>query len=478
MRKRVTDWFAGFPDFRANVTFTPIQLFTVLLPHYSRGTVRIVGYVIRKVLGWVDEDGNPRQEQLRFTHAELVRAAGVSRNLVGVALREAVAGHFLRCVRPAHRHLAGKRSQSAVYEVCWDPSEEHCLHDPKAFRGFCYPAAVVVEEQEGPRTVRRPKSSRKNIPNAFFDVLLPRERLSVIRVVGALLFYSIQWGPAGERKVAVSRSITELSRLTGFSRQHVHAAVVEACHRGYIEQVDAGCFDLAAGRESRPATYGIRWTASGPPAALGAEEERPQKVNGATAQKGERERPKKVNGEQPKMVNGINIKEEHKTPQTTATTPPPATAVAPAAAAAVSGYELLVKAGFDEPTARRLASLRSGEVIQRQVEWLALRAATRSRLGLLRRAIEQDWPKPQGVAPELTETALARGRLFASHYYAGYGRWPSFSVNTHNHLSWASGTGTSSGIPWALAAAIPTSLAPGRHDHENDCDHQPKGRRR
>ena len=144
----------------------------------------------------------------------------------------------------------------------------------------------------------------------------------------------------------------------------------------------------------------------------------------------------------------------------------------------MSGYELLVKAGFDEPTARRLASLRSGEVIQRQVEWLALRAATRSRLGLLRRAIEQDWPKPQGVAPELTETALARGRLFASHYYAGYGRWPSFSVNTHNHLSWASGTGTSSGIPWALAAAIPTSLAPGRHDHENDCDHQPKGRRR
>ena len=50
----------------------------------------------------------------------------------------------------------------------------------------------------------RPKAACKNIPNAFFDVLLPREPLSVIRVVGARLFSSIQWGSGGERKVPVS----------------------------------------------------------------------------------------------------------------------------------------------------------------------------------------------------------------------------------------------------------------------------------
>lgn len=420
MPAEVTLPFAGFPDFKSNVTFVPIQFFTVVIPHCSRGTVRIVGYVLRKVLGWVDQDGNPRQEQLRFTYRELVEQAGVSRNLVGKALKEAVARHCLRCVRPVQPHTAGQRARSAVYELCWDPSEDHCVHDPSAFRGFCYPGAVVVEEQEGTRTVRAPKLSRKNIPNAFFDVLLRRDRLSVIRVVGALLFYSIQWGPAGERKVPVSRSITELSRLTGFSRQHVHAAVMEARQRGYIEQVDAGCFDLAAGRESRPATYGIRWAAPGPPAEASAERDRPKKVNGATAQKGERDRPNKVNGERPKMVNDINIKEEHKTPEATASTPAAEKAVGPAAAAAVSGYDLLVKAGFDEQTALRLASRRSREVIQRQIEWLALRAATRSRLGLLRRSIEQDWPKPQGADHELPESALARGRLFASHYYAAY----------------------------------------------------------
>ncbi len=101
MGTEVTTRFAGFPDFRSNVTFVPIQFFTVVIPHNSRGTVRIVGYVLRKVLGWVDEDGSPKQEQLRFTHAELVKAAGVSRNLVGKALEEAVACHCLRCVRPA-----------------------------------------------------------------------------------------------------------------------------------------------------------------------------------------------------------------------------------------------------------------------------------------------------------------------------------------------------------------------------------------
>ena len=52
--------------------------------------------------------------------------------------------------------------------------------------------------------VPRPKAACKNIPNAFFDVLLPREPLSVIRVVGARLFSSIQWGSGGERKVPVS----------------------------------------------------------------------------------------------------------------------------------------------------------------------------------------------------------------------------------------------------------------------------------
>ncbi len=88
-----------------------------------------------------------------------------------------------------------------------------------------------------------------------------------------------------------------------------------------------------------------------------------------------------------------------------------------ATAAAESALELLKQTGFDEPTARQLAGKCFLEVIQRQVQWLPLRNTTRNRLGLLRRAIEQDWPKPE-CAVEDNGTRL--GRLFASHYYAAY----------------------------------------------------------
>jgi hypothetical protein len=64
--------FPGFPDFRANVTFVPLQFFTVVLPGSSRGMVRIVGYALRRLLGWVDQHGNPTREQLRFTYRELI----------------------------------------------------------------------------------------------------------------------------------------------------------------------------------------------------------------------------------------------------------------------------------------------------------------------------------------------------------------------------------------------------------------------
>jgi hypothetical protein len=120
-----------------------------------------------------------------------------------------------------------------------------------------------------------------------------------------------------------------------------------------------------------------------------------------------------VNREESEKVNTIRIKTDLKTQEATAadstTIPPPA--------AAASAFELLAKAGFDPPTAQRLARRRPLEVIQRQIDWLPLRHSTRNRLGLLRRAIEGDWCKPDG-APEAEDLQL--GRLFARHYYAAY----------------------------------------------------------
>ncbi|MHB9008886.1 MAG: hypothetical protein ACYDC1_18400 [Limisphaerales bacterium] len=402
--------FPGFPDFRANVTFVPIQFFTVVLPHHSRGCVRIVGYALRKLLGWVDEQGNPTREQLRFTYRELIEQAGVSRDAIAPALQEAVDHHFLRCVQAPRPDSAGQPARSGVYELRWDPQGRY-TDSPTEFAGFFYPEAAVVPVTENGTVTHRPKAARKNIPNAFFDHLLRRERLSVIRVVGALLFYSIQWGPGGERKVPVSRSITDLGRLTRFSRQHVCEALAEAVRLGYLVRLESGRFDPDAGRQSQPATYGIHWQGAGRSGrriqtSLPALPLEPvgNGVPPGPVGKGERTRSEKVNGERSEKVDGTRVKTELNNSQTTA---------------GPEAVRRLRSVGFDEVTAQRLARWHAEERIRRQIEWLPLRNTTRNRLGLLRRAIEEDWPKPE----EGGDPATRLGRVFTAHYYAAYHRF-------------------------------------------------------
>jgi hypothetical protein len=425
--------FPGFLEFRSNVTFVPIQFFTVVIPHSPVSVVRIVGYVLRKLLGWVDEHGNPTREQVRFTWRELIESAGVSRDLIEQALAEAIKRHFICCLKAPQADRPGQPAISGTYELCWD-KEGSYTDSPVEFRGFYYREAAVVPVRQAGRVQALPKAARKNIPNAFFDFLLPRERLAVIRVVGALLFYSIKWGPGGERRMPVSLSITELSRLTGRSRQHVHAALLEAQERGYIERVTAGCFDPAAGIESRPATYGVRWvselshptTAPQPihlPAQIAEpiEADRSKKVNGEAVQKGERDQSKKVNGDRLEKVNDISIKTESKTSKTTTVDNEPPTAPSSDSTRVAAAVELLVKTGFTAACAQHLAGKRPLEVIQRQLAWFPLRHCSRNRLGMLRSAIEFDWSKPEGrghTNAEPTDTRL--GKLFAIHYYAGY----------------------------------------------------------
>lgn len=412
--------FPGFPALRANVTFVPIQFFTVVLPHSSRGCARVVGYALRRLLGWVDAGGEPTHSEARFTYRQLIEQAGVSRDAMAGALQEAVSRSFLECVEPPHPDRPGEPARSGVYRIRWDAQGAY-TDRPEEFRGFYYPEAAVMTVHEAGTVVRRPKAARKNIPNAFFDRLLPRERLSVVRLVGALLFYSIQWGPGGERRVPVQLSVTELSRLTRFTRQHVYEALVEARRQGYVVALDPGRFDPSGSGRSEAATYAIRWAEATPAAGPGVAAEavgtdRSEKENEAPVRKGERERSEKGDGNRSEKENDIRIKTEHKTDQTTAAGPERPRTPEPAAAA----YALLLKTGFEPESARILAHKRGLEVIQRQIAWLPLRNSSRSRLGLLRRAIEFDWPKPEGSAtpPESPELALARE--FTSHYYAGY----------------------------------------------------------
>src|SRR5271155_1100327 len=88
--------FGGFALPTSNTTYVPNQFFDVCLPHYSRGTVRIVAYMIRKTLGWCNADGEPQEKRRVISYTELERA-GVARSMIHAALNEAVAGHFIKC---------------------------------------------------------------------------------------------------------------------------------------------------------------------------------------------------------------------------------------------------------------------------------------------------------------------------------------------------------------------------------------------
>src|SRR5438105_3447905 len=84
-----TTAFAGFALPTSNTTYTPNQFFDVCLPHYPRGVVRLVGYMIRKTLGWCDAEGKPQAERFAVTYSELEQKAGISRDMIRGALKQA-----------------------------------------------------------------------------------------------------------------------------------------------------------------------------------------------------------------------------------------------------------------------------------------------------------------------------------------------------------------------------------------------------
>ena len=71
--------FEGFEPLTANFIYCPNQFFDVCLPHYSRGVVRLVGYILYRTLRWRDQDGNPCEENIPVPYADLVSEAGISR---------------------------------------------------------------------------------------------------------------------------------------------------------------------------------------------------------------------------------------------------------------------------------------------------------------------------------------------------------------------------------------------------------------
>jgi hypothetical protein len=359
--------FAGFALPTSNTTYTPNQFFDVCLPYSSRGTVRIVAFILRKTLGWCDAEGNPQNEQHAVSYADF-EEAGISRGMIQPSLKEALQGHFIRCVRPPQTKKAGQPAVSGLYELQWD-SRGAYLKDPKMFRGFF--------AGEGNRTY---------IPNQFFDALVPAESLAVLKVVGSILRFSIgfanKWGHR-RRNVALSyQHIRNYAHLR--DRTSLSAALQHALKANYIERVEKGFFDPDAGKLSKAAVYALRWAEVplniAPPEAIGSKT-RPAEISANHRSKiptgiGSKTRP----AHRYENPTDIEIKQENKTYKQQDDV--------------AASFERLKAEGFDVRAAQAIASQWPSERIERQIHWLEGRNIKSNGLGMLRAAIEQDWPRP------------------------------------------------------------------------------------
>lgn len=379
--------FGGFAAPTSNTSYVPNQFFDVCLRHRSRGCVRLVAYLIRQTLGWSDAQGRPLRERFSFSYATLIKDARVGRDAIRASLTEAEKYHFIRCLRRPAAFQSGATAQSGLYELKWDEGGEY-KKDPDQFRGFF--------AGEGNRTY---------IPNEYFDVVVRQETLAIAKVVGSVIRFSIGFATKwGHRRQHVALSFSDLSRYANLAdRSTLSSAIRTAVAKHYLAVIAPGVFDRNAGQSSTAATYAIRWLDAAlkdsahsllnrAMEASNSRKTRPAKITTIYQSEnptgnGRKTRP----GKQSENQTGIQITIRNNT-------------LKQQDAAAASA--MLSAEGFDEKAARALADRFDVSRIDRQIGFLPRRSIQRNRLGLLRKAIEQDWP-----APSAPPSNHSRGKL-------------------------------------------------------------------
>jgi hypothetical protein len=370
--------FTGFKSLTSNAVYTPNQFFDVCLPHCSRGTVRIVSLLIRKTLGWCDENGNPQAERHALLWSDF-EAAGISRDMIREAIEEAIHGNFIRCVRQPQAKKSGQSAVSGLYELKWDERPQY-VKDPDEFRGFF--------AGEGNRTY---------IPNQFFDEVIPQEALAVLKVVGSIIRFSVgfqnKWGHRRQKVSLSYQHIQNYSLLR--DRKTLSAAIRHALRCGYIERVEEGFFDPNAGKLSKAAVYTLKWLDQAVGTTIG-QKTLPEKMTAQVRS----EKPtgigqKTLPEDRSEIPTDIEIKQRNNTLKQQV----------------VVSFERLRAEGFHEPAAKAIALSYPAERIERQIRWIDDRNVKRNRLGMLRSAIERDWPAP--VIRQRTGERDGQGRDFA-----------------------------------------------------------------
>ena len=354
--------FGGFQRPTANFLYCPNQFFDICLKTNSRGMVRIVAYILRQTIGWLDKDGMPINQQIKVSYRDLIEKAGVSRGAIGPAIQRAVAMGFIECRIEGKSKTEGQTSQTAEYAIRWDEGGAYTI-SIEHFSGFF--------TGEGNRT---------SIPNSFFDQIICKESLAVSKVVGTVLRHTVGYtNQFGGRRTETPLSYSQIQRFTNTNdRKTLAAAIRTAIETGYIIRTQAGSFDSEA-KQQKAASYAIRWLNHAVNENIGSKSPPANKRF---------KNPTSIGSKSPpdhRFKNPTSI-EKTKTKNTLKQQ-------LVAAESALAEREL-VKAGFAEDTAREFVDKRGAEVVLRQLKWIDSRKP-KNRLGLLRKAIEEDWEEPE-----------------------------------------------------------------------------------
>ena len=357
-----TEVFQGFEPLKSNYVYCPNQFFDICLKSKSRGMVRIVAYIIRQTLGWLDENGQPINETVKVSYRDLIQKAGVSRGAIGKALQQAVACGFLECCIDGQANQKGQRSQTAEYTLRWDTNPQY-MKTFADFSGFY--------AGEGNRTP---------IPNSFFDWVIPNEPLAVTKVVGTVIRHTVGFETRyGGRRSTHPMSCSFIQRYTLLSnRRKLIEAIHHAVNVGYILKVKAGVFSHRPS-EQEATTYGIRWLTEKQNSDSGSKRTpvfggQFKKVTSNSSKSSPAERFKKDTSIEKTKQKDI-LKQQ-----------------------AAANFELeikqkLVAEGFDLQTTAQLIEASGITVVESQLKWLDARKPD-NRAAMLRKAIVEDWAEP------------------------------------------------------------------------------------
>lgn len=353
-----TDVFPGFEHYSANFVFCPNQFLDHCVMHYERGVVRLVGHVLHQTLRCLDEEGKPVQQDIAVSMNTSISQAGVSRGGVRPALDASLAARFITCTQFPEKKSIGKAGRVGEYSLLWAADAP----DPDSFSGFY--------SGKGHRTV---------VPHAFFTHVLPYESLAVIRVVAAIIRYTVGYeNQFGGRRLKHALSYSDLESITGLSRKHVWKAVKHAIAMNYIE---------AETQERSTTVYALKWLSKEEKQRISSKRKLATTPS-QSVQKGNQEAFKKETTISSKTsTNGFKketpLKERNnpeKKQQPVAET--------------CKVYQALIEIGFDRQVASDLVAAHDEKVIVDQLKWLKVRRADRNALGMLRTAIEQNWSPP------------------------------------------------------------------------------------